>query len=81
MTDITDEVAKAIEAALVGGSLSVGNERMREIALAAIEAYEKATLQQDDRDRRIIWEAVERMKINPPDTPLMDAIKSGSIKP
>lgn len=39
MRDIVETVAKAIETALVSGSASVGDERLREIARAAIDAY------------------------------------------
>jgi hypothetical protein len=42
MSDTVEAVAKAIETALVSGSASVGDERMREIARAAIDAYEAA---------------------------------------
>lgn len=51
-----------------------------DMARAAIEAYEAAAAAwQEMHDQRVIWEAVERMKINPPDTPLMDALKSGRL--
>lgn len=47
------------------------------LARAAIEAYERETAHQDMHDQRVTWEAVERMKFTPTDTPLMDAIKRG----